>query len=116
MRVVASKLDVISGAEARSSVRQQREVSSTVKYLTEFQETRLDVRGQYGDDAIMQIEKFMADASARGLERVEIIHGIGTGALGRRVSQHLKGHPLVASFRYGEPQEGGSGVTIIEFK
>lgn len=116
MRLTASKLDVISGAEARTTTRTQKEVSSTVKYLTEFQETRLDVRGKYGDDAIMQLEKFMADASARGLERVEIIHGIGTGALGRRVSTHLKGHPLVQSFRYGEPQEGGSGVTIIEFK
>jgi DNA mismatch repair protein MutS2 len=116
MRLTANKLDVISGAEARTTTRTQKEVSSTVKYLTEFQETRLDVRGQYGDEAIMQIEKFMADASARGLERVEIIHGIGTGALGRRVSTHLKGHPLVQSFRYGEPQEGGSGVTIIEFK
>lgn len=116
MRVAASKVDVVSGAEARTSTRNQREVSSTVKYLTEFQETRLDVRGQYGDDAIIHIEKFIADASARGLERVEIIHGIGTGALGRRVSQHLKGHVLVQSFRYSEPQEGGSGVTIIEFK
>jgi DNA mismatch repair protein MutS2 len=47
---------------------------------------------------------------------VEIIHGIGTGALGRRISQHLKGHPLVQTYRYGEPQEGGSGVTIVELK
>lgn len=116
MRVKADKLQVISGAEARSTQREEKKVSSTTKYLTEFQESRLDVRGQYGDDAISQLDRFMADASARGLERVEIIHGIGTGVLARRVSQHLKGHSLVAAFRYGEPQEGGSGVTIIDLK
>lgn len=116
MRVKADKVEVVSAAEARATERVVQKVSSTTQYLTEFQESRIDVRGKYGDDAIMIIEKFLADASARNLERVEIIHGIGTGALGRRVSQHLKGHSLVAGFRYGEPQEGGAGVTIVDLK
>ena len=117
MRTKANQLDVISSAEAKDKKKtNSREISQATKYLTETAEPRIDLRGEYGDDAVMKVDKFLADASAHSLDRVEIIHGIGTGALGRRISQHLKGHQFVHSYRFGEPQEGGSGVTIVELK
>ena len=69
-----------------------------------------------GDTVVLNAMFALADASAHNLDRVEIVHGHGTGALGRRISQHLKSHQFVQSYRYGEPQEGGSGVTIVEIK
>ena len=117
MRAKRDQLEVVSNAEAKSKKKQSsREVSQTTKYLAESVERRIDLRGEYGDDAVLKVDRLLADASAHGLDRLEIIHGHGTGALGRRISQHLKGHNLVASYRYGEPHEGGSGVTIVELK
>ena len=117
MRAKRDQLELVSNAEAKSKTKQvSREVSQATKYLAESVEHRIDLRGEYGDDAVIKVDRLLADASAHGLDRLEIIHGHGTGALGRRISQHLKGHHLVASYRYGEPNEGGSGVTIVELK
>ena len=48
--------------------------------------------------------------------RVSIIHGKGTGALRQGVQEYLKNHRSVKKIRFGEAGEGGSGVTIVEFK
>jgi DNA mismatch repair protein MutS2 len=119
MRAKRDQLEFVSKANAKKSQAGSttpREVSTTTKYLAETAERRIDLRGQYGDDGVMMVDRFLADASAHGLERVEIIHGHGTGALSRRITQHLRGHELVKSYRYGEPREGGAGVTIVELK
>lgn len=117
MRTKKEQLEVVSSGEARDKQRtNSREVSQATKYLAEAGDRRIDLRGEYGDDAVIRVENFLAEAVAHGLDRVEIIHGIGTGALAKRINQHLKGHALVASHRYGEPQEGGAGVTIVEMK
>ena len=117
MRTKRDQLDVVSSTEAKEKRKgNSREISQATQFLSVSAETRIDLRGDYGDDAVIKVDRFLADASAHALERVEIIHGIGTGALGRRISQHLKGHNLVASYRFGEPQEGGSGVTIVDLK
>ncbi len=116
MRAKRDQLEFVSKADAKAMKPASREVSQATKYLAETAERRIDLRGQYGDDGVMMVDRFLADASAHGLERVEIIHGHGTGALSRRITQHLRGHELVKSYRYGEPQEGGAGVTIVELK
>jgi DNA mismatch repair protein MutS2 len=117
MRTKPDQLEVVSSSDARSKQRiDTKEVTQATKYLAETMEPRVDLRGQYGDDAVMHVDSFLADAAAHGLARVEIIHGIGTGALAKRINQHMKGHPFVATYRYGEPQEGGAGVTIVELK
>jgi DNA mismatch repair protein MutS2 len=117
VRAKQDQVEVVSGAEAKEKRKTStREISQATQFLAATPERRIDLRGEYGDDAVLQVDRLLADAAAHGLERVEIIHGHGTGALGRRISQYLKGHDLVASFRFGEPQEGGSGVTIVELK
>jgi DNA mismatch repair protein MutS2 len=68
------------------------------------------------DEALTETERFLDGASVKGLRQVIIIHGLGTGALKAAVSGLLKGHPLVASVRAGEPAEGGAGVTVAELK
>jgi DNA mismatch repair protein MutS2 len=45
---------------------------------------------------------------------VDIIHGKGTGALRKKVTEFLKGYPHVKAFRLGEWNEGGTGVTVVE--
>jgi DNA mismatch repair protein MutS2 len=80
---------------------------------TEIQR-EIDLRGLYGDEAITQIEKFLDGAMLAGLTRVDIIHGKGSGALRKRVAEYLKKNPHIKSFRLGEWNEGGGGVTVVE--
>jgi DNA mismatch repair protein MutS2 len=74
------------------------------------------LRGKLGDEAIALVEKFLEDAYVAGLQRVDIIHGKGTGALRRKVSEYLKEHPYVRLFRLGNWNEGGAGVTVVELQ
>lgn len=76
--------------------------------------TEIDLRGLLGDEAISQVERFLDDAIVSGLHRVDIIHGKGTGALRKRITEFLKTYPHVRSFRLGEWNEGGTGVTVVE--
>jgi DNA mismatch repair protein MutS2 len=76
--------------------------------------TEIDLRGMLGDEAIPQVERFLDDALVSGLHRVDIIHGKGTGALRKRISEFLKTYPHIKSFRLGEWNEGGAGVTVVE--
>ncbi|MCM3587601.1 endonuclease MutS2 [Mesobacillus maritimus] len=76
----------------------------------------LDLRGERYEAAMLRVEKYLDDALLAGYPRVSIIHGKGTGALMRGVQEYLKNHRSVKKIRFGEAGEGGTGVTIVEFK
>lgn len=76
----------------------------------------LDLRGERYEDALMKVEKYIDDALLASYPRVSIIHGKGTGALRQGVQEYLKNLRSVKKIRFGEAGEGGSGVTIVEFK
>src|SRR5262249_51641851 len=72
--------------------------------------------GQTTDEARDRVEKYLDDAFLAGLARVRLVHGKGSGALRKTVRDLLAGHPLVESFRDGEPSEGGTGATVAALK
>ncbi len=74
----------------------------------------IDLRGMTSDEALPLVDKFIDTAMLSGLHRVDIIHGKGTGALRRKVSEFLSKHPRVKSFRIAEWNEGGMGATVVE--
>ncbi|RFU60279.1 endonuclease MutS2 [Bacillus sp. V59.32b] len=76
----------------------------------------LDLRGERYENALSRVEKYIDDALLAAYPRVSIIHGKGTGALRQGVQEYLKNHRAVKRVRFGEAGEGGSGVTIVEFK
>ena len=76
----------------------------------------LDLRGERYEDAILRTEKYIDDALLANYHQVSIIHGKGTGALREGIQTYLKKHPRVKSYRFGEPGEGGYGVTVVQFK
>jgi DNA mismatch repair protein MutS2 len=76
----------------------------------------LKLIAQRAEQALYNLEKYIDDAHAAGLEQVRIIHGKGTGALKNVVWQFLKDNPAVESFRLGEQEEGGAGATIVKLK
>ena len=75
----------------------------------------LDLRGQRYDQAMRNLDKYIDDAMLAGLKNAKIIHGKGTGALIKGVSENLKTDKRVKSFRFGDDKEGGYGATIVTF-
>ena len=73
----------------------------------------LDLRGHSVEEGILKLDKYLDDAVMGGLSQVQIIHGKGTGVLREGVRSFLKGHSQVEGFRYGQANEGGSGVTVV---
>lgn len=76
----------------------------------------LDLRGERYEDALLKVEKYIDDVLLAGYPRVSIIHGKGTGALRTGVTEYLKQLRSIKRIRLGEAGEGGSGVTVVEFK
>ncbi|MDI6710635.1 MAG: endonuclease MutS2 [Bacillota bacterium] len=74
----------------------------------------LDLRGKRVEEALAEIEKYLDDAVLAGVTRVHLIHGKGTGALRAAVQEWLKDEPRVSSFRLGDQDEGGLGVTVVD--
>jgi len=74
----------------------------------------LNIIGMRLAEATGVITRFIDEAHAAGLERVEIIHGIGEGVLSRAVAGLLDESPVVRGRCHGDPDRGGAGVTVAE--
>ena len=78
--------------------------------------TELNVIGCTVDEALVRTEKFLDEALISEQRMLRVIHGHGTGQLRRALAEFFHGHPLVEKFEAAPPEQGGSGVTVVEFK
>lgn len=78
--------------------------------------TEIHLRNMRAEDAQVELEKFIDEAVLGGLTSVRIVHGKGEGILRKLTQDALRKHREVRSFRDGEPEEGGAGVTIAVLK
>ncbi|MBV9027618.1 MAG: Smr/MutS family protein, partial [Candidatus Eremiobacteraeota bacterium] len=76
----------------------------------------LDVRGMRYAQAEPIVEKWIDDALLAGTTPLRLIHGKGTGMLGRGLQEYLRAHPGVTDVRYANEDEGSTGVTIVELR
>jgi DNA mismatch repair protein MutS2 len=76
----------------------------------------LNVIGRTTDEAVDEADKFLDEAFMNNLNHVRIVHGHGTGALRRAISNLLKDHPHVARFAQAPQDQGGAGATLIELR
>ncbi|MBQ9428203.1 MAG: endonuclease MutS2 [Clostridia bacterium] len=76
----------------------------------------LDIRGMYGDEGCLALDKYIDEAILAGVHSVRVIHGKGTGALKAAIWQFLRGDARIDSFRIGAFGEGDGGVTVVEIK
>jgi len=98
-------------AEKKKVVQQaQRELRSLAAA------SEVDLRGMTGDEAVVELDRFLDQAAMGKLQEVRIIHGKGTGVVRQRVREHLKRSPYVRAFRPGRFGEGEDGVTVAELK
>ncbi len=113
----ALKVSVRRGELQLSTAREQRQAGRTasIDFVVDAQR-EIDLRGMYGDEAIQAIEKFFDQAILSGVDKVNLIHGKGTGALRRKINDYLKKNASIKSYRLGEWNEGGTGVTVVELQ
>ena len=76
----------------------------------------LDVRGKRYVDAEPVVDQWIDEAILAGNSPLRLIHGKGTGMLGRGLQEFLRAHPYVKNVRYGDENEGGGGVTIFDLR
>lgn len=59
------------------------------------------------------LDEYFAECRKRGLLRVRVVHGKGTGTLRTTVHAHLRRSPGLAGFVQGDEASGGWGATIV---
>ncbi len=103
-----SSLTVISEKNART------ELANNDSRVSEPVNRELMLLGLTVSEAIEEIDRALYDIPPHSTLR--IVHGKGTGALGKGVQAYLKKCSRIKKYRYGGYGEGDSGVTIAEIK
>jgi DNA mismatch repair protein MutS2 len=100
--------------------RKQEKIKTTYQTSSDPQvrtvKVELDLHGKRYEEAMLELDKFVDDCLLNNLEFAYVVHGIGTGALKKGVEKYAKSNPQIKSFRRGTENEGGLGVTVIQFK
>jgi DNA mismatch repair protein MutS2 len=73
----------------------------------------LRLLGATVDEALPAVEQYLERALGRGMSRVRIIHGVGTGRLRDAITELLRRHPQVRGFQAGD---AGGGSTVVELE
>ena len=119
MKTVVPKSDVQRKGSAVSGKAARREMGGGgAAKLEAVQRTmaELDVRGKRYIEAEPLVDQWVDEAILAGNSPLRLIHGKGTGMLGRGLQEFLRSHPHVKNVRYGDENEGGGGVTIFELR
>ena len=96
-------------------LREERVEVAIIDVPDEEVRTEVDVRGLRVHEVDDAVQQAIDSALRSDLAALRIIHGKGTGALRDRVTQLLKRDGRVKQFRLGAWNEGGAGVTMVEF-
>ena len=117
MRTSVPKTDVRrTGGPQKQKLRPASESGSAKLGAATSTMAELDVRGKRFIEAEPIVDHWIDEAVLAGNSPLRLIHGKGTGLLGRGLQEYLKDHPSVKNVRFGDANEGGSGVTVFELR
>jgi DNA mismatch repair protein MutS2 len=98
----------------KSAISVSKEVKALQKKRRRFEKAPcLDLHGRRVHEVTPLVEGFLNDTSLAGYDSVEIVHGLGTGALQHAVHTLLRSIPVVAHFKI---KEGNGGTTLVYFQ
>ncbi|VAX18757.1 Recombination inhibitory protein MutS2 [hydrothermal vent metagenome] len=100
----------------KTKQREQVVLNNYRNYTAASPEIRIDIRGKKPEEVEYQLLRFLDNAYANNLSKVEIVHGKGTGVLKETVHHILKKHEGVKDFEFAKIELGGEGVTIVSIK
>lgn len=78
--------------------------------------SQINVIGLTIEEALPKVDKLIDQALLHGLEKISIIHGVGSGRLRSAIHQYLSEHRAVKNFSPGESMRGGLGMTNVELR
>ena len=76
----------------------------------------LDLHAFAPRDVPSVVEEYLKACRERGILRVRLVHGRGTGAQRAVVRRVLRDLPDVAGFQDAPPEAGGWGACIVELR
>ncbi len=116
MRTTVRKDEVEERRGGGVPVRQRTSVAGPKLEAASSASIQLDVRGKRYVEAEPIVEAWIDESMLAGASPLRLIHGKGTGLLGRGLQHFLKSHAHVSGVRYGNEDEGGGGVTVFELR
>jgi DNA mismatch repair protein MutS2 len=84
-----------------------------LRNVTRATSMELDLHGYRVEEALAELDRFIDRALLAGFPHVRICHGTGTGRLYRAIHEFLRNHRSVRGYRFGTPDEGGGGMTVV---
>lgn len=115
MKVSLDDLELVQTHEAVAK-QAQRHATTVKRTRDDNVRSELDLRGANLEEALIEVDRFIDEAFLGNLGQVYLIHGKGTGILRNGITEYLRKHKHIKSFRLGNYGEGGTGVTVAELK
>jgi DNA mismatch repair protein MutS2 len=109
MVVPLAELSKAGGQEPAPAVRRSPDLTTIAAPM------EIDLRGMTGDEAEAVTLGALDAAVLAENPRLRIIHGMGTGVVRDRVRRVVQRDRRIKSAGYAPRNEGGTGVTIVEF-
>ncbi|MDY6861433.1 MAG: Smr/MutS family protein, partial [Thermodesulfobacteriota bacterium] len=106
------KLDLKSHLKSHTRAQEKINLSNLSTSLL----PEIKIMGMTVAEAIPIVDKFLDQAVLKGWERIEIVHGTGTGKLKKALREFLQTHPQIKNFSKGSITEGGDRVTVVNLK
>ena len=106
----------IRGNPQQKNIRKKEKSKVSMNIEAEPQgRSSCDLRGMNSEEAETKMEAFISHAIVTKVPRITIIHGHGMGTIKTLVRNYLEKTGICRQFSPGRREEGGSGVTIVEF-
>ncbi|AFC33056.1 recombination and DNA strand exchange inhibitor protein [Paenibacillus mucilaginosus 3016] len=115
MKVNKADLELVKQAPQKKA-EPPKATSSLKRTRDENAKMELDLRGANVEEAMIEVDRFLDESYLANFGQVYIIHGKGTGVLRAGIQEYLRKHKHVKSYRMGNYNEGGAGVTVAELK
>lgn len=114
--VSLGKLEIIQEASLRlrSGTDGKKISSSGYTEAARDMSPQIDVRGMRGDEALMEVEKYLDKALMMGFQQIRILHGKGDGILRKIIRESLKKYKEVASIENEHVDFGGDGISVVK--
>ncbi len=98
----------------RSSVTDRNPAAETSRLGVSGATLVLNLIGKRVEEALDLLLPFIDQAVVGGQEKVELIHGYGTGRLRQGLHEALRQMPYVSNFSHPDNAAGGAAITIVE--